>query len=153
MTDRRSWRPADDPGRASGDAGAAGPLFERPPLTHAGGNRAEKRAARRMAPAAPSLRMRVLAWIRERPQDGRTKKECGRIYARERGRHEDDGSSWYSVAPRMTELYRAGFITDSLKDREGSIVWVANSKDGDGRVCEPDPSIPSRPRSAAGAED
>ncbi len=104
------------------------PLFDRPVPVHAGARDTERAAARRIAPIAGTLRATVLEWVRDAGPCGLTAKEGGRRYARSLGREADDGSARYSIAPRLTELSKAGYVVDSGQRREGAIVWRAEGK-------------------------
>lgn len=102
---------------------------------HRNARRTETAAANAMRPVAPSLRMRVLAWVRSAGAAGLTAIDGGAMYATEKGKHPSDGSCRWSVAPRLTELAQAGFVHDAGVTRDGCIAWVATAKEGDGRSC------------------
>lgn len=129
----------------SGQSSLFGTLFDDPPPsrqvfngqvpTHSNPRPAEARAAQRMAGRAATLRMEVLALIREAP-DGLTNQALGRWYAAKCGKAADDAGCRYSVSPRCTELFQSGFIADSGRMRDGFTIWLATAKEGDGRVCE-----------------
>ena len=108
-------------------------LARMPVPLHANARPTERLAAESMAGLAPVLRMEVLEQIRTAGEYGRTGKELGRWLAGIRGVAPNDGTCRYTVAPRCTELFQAGFIADSGKVREKATVWVATAKDGDGR--------------------
>ncbi len=137
--------PADHDGSASASARRFPeglPLFDVPPEAyggappaHAGGRDTEREAAARVAGRAPTLRMKVLEWIRRAPT-GMTDKDLGRLYALERGREANDASCRYSVAPRRCELEKAGYVFDTGERREHAVVWKATGKVGDGRVAD-----------------
>ena len=109
--------------------------------THRDARRTEIAAAARIDPYRATLRMRVLAWIKEAGDAGLTAEEGGAKYAVSRGRHPLDGSSRYSVAPRIRELCLGGLAKDSGKARGGFIAWVCTGADGDGRVVTRVPEV------------
>ena len=98
-------------------------------------------AAARMRTRAPSLRMTILAAVRERGDEGMTGEEAGAMYAESKGLPPDTTACRLSAGARMTELRLGGLIADSGRRRKtragcSSIVFVATAKEGDGAVCE-----------------
>lgn len=100
---------------------------------HADAQRTEIAAAERVGRIAPVLRMLILERYRNAGEYGITDKENGRWLAGVRGLPPNDGTCRYTAAPRRVELYHAGYLADSGRTRERSIVWVATDQKGDGR--------------------
>lgn len=118
MRTARSFAAAEAAARAVPDQREAGPLFGGPPeQAHSPTSRA---AARAVAPAAGTLRARVLAHVRA----------CGGAGATDEEIQQATGMPANTERPRRIELVRAGLLVDSgttARGRSGRAAarWVA----------------------------
>jgi hypothetical protein len=122
---------------------SASQMMEAP--VHRNPTHTEVAASAKQAPRSPSIRMELLARIRDLETRGATLDELMAWHAAKN--HYGEFGSSGTISGRVTELRRGGFIEavplqngDVLTrpNRRGnqSVVYVATEKEGDGRVCE-----------------
>lgn len=95
---------------------------------HLGAGRTERAARDRIAPKASQLRGRVLFLVAQAGEQGLTATEAYELYVQAFG---EPRGGLYSIAPRLSELERSGYLEASAQVRDRRQAYVATA---DGRT-------------------
>jgi hypothetical protein len=91
---------------------------------HRGAGSTETAARDRIAPKAGQLRGRVLALVAAAGDDGLTATEAYEAFVAE---HGEPRGGLYSIAPRLSELERSGYLAPSEQVRDRRQAYTATA--------------------------